>query len=153
MLNRHDKDLHEKAVRLVRDRVAAYETERVAIKSVSGTWTLVRRPGLSTESALQHSWSLTVTPTAGDGNAARKSQADRTRMRRDLTRGCLRGEVTVDLGVLTARRAGLEDRPRAVNRLRHALASIFHALERELELTRIGPLVLLCGYPQFQTCL
>lgn len=73
--------------------------------------------------------------------------ADQARMRRDLREVRPRDELTVELGVLTARRADLvEDRTRTINRLRHALASIFPALERELELTRTGPLVLLCGY-------
>lgn len=43
MPNRYDKDLREKAVRLVRDHVGDYETEWAAIKAVSG------RLGMSAE--------------------------------------------------------------------------------------------------------
>lgn len=73
--------------------------------------------------------------------------ADQARVRRDLNTLRPGDPVSVDLGVLTARRADLTaDRTRAINRLRDALTSIFPALERVLEPTRTGPLVLLSGY-------
>lgn len=73
--------------------------------------------------------------------------ADQARMRRDL--GLLRpgDEVAVDLRILTTRRADLvADRTRQINRLRAQLLEIFPALERSLDLTNKGPVVLLTGY-------
>ncbi|MGP4011415.1 hypothetical protein [Streptomyces sp. 4N124] len=52
-----------------------------------------------------------------------------------------------ELKLLTARRTDLVcDRTCASNRLRGLLAGIFPALERELNLANMGPLVLLTGY-------
>lgn len=73
--------------------------------------------------------------------------ADQARMRRDL--GLLRpgDEVAVDLRILTTRRADLvADRTRQINRLRAQLLEIFPALERSLDLTNKGPVMLLTGY-------
>ncbi|MDA3624595.1 IS110 family transposase [Saccharopolyspora sp. WRP15-2] len=73
--------------------------------------------------------------------------ADQARVRRDL--GLMRpGEdVAVDLRTLTTRRTDLiADRTRQINRLRAQLLEIFPALERALELTNHGPVVLLTGY-------
>ncbi len=73
--------------------------------------------------------------------------ADQARMRRDL--GLLRpgDEIAVDLRTLTGRRTDLMcDRTRQINRLRAQLLEIFPALERELDLTNRGPVVLLTGY-------
>ncbi len=73
--------------------------------------------------------------------------ADQARMRRDL--GLLRpgDEVAVDLRTLTARRTDLVcDRTRRINRLRAQLLEIFPALERVLDLTNKGPVMLLTGY-------
>lgn len=51
------------------------------------------------------------------------------------------------LGLLTGHRIDLvADRTRTINRLRPVLTSMFPALERALELTNAGPLVLLSGY-------
>lgn len=73
--------------------------------------------------------------------------ADQARMRRDLQPLRPGDELTAELKLLTARRAGLvADRTRAVSRLRGLLTSIFPALERELDLTSAGPLTLLAGY-------
>jgi transposase len=73
--------------------------------------------------------------------------ADQARVRRDL--GLLRpgDEVAVDLRTLTTRRLDVVfDRTRQINRLRAQLLEIFPALERALELTRKGPVLLLTGY-------
>ncbi|KFG01323.1 transposase [Streptomyces scabiei] len=73
--------------------------------------------------------------------------ADQARMRRDL--GQLRpgDEVAVDLRILTTRRTDLvADRTRQINRLRAQLLEIFPALERSLDLTNKGPVMLLTGY-------
>ncbi|WP_443060320.1 IS110 family transposase [Streptomyces sp. NBC_00444] len=73
--------------------------------------------------------------------------ADQARMRRDL--GVLRpgDEVAVDLRTLTTRRTDLvADRTRQINRLRAQLLEIFPALERALDLTNKGPVLLLTGY-------
>jgi transposase len=73
--------------------------------------------------------------------------ADQARMRRDL--GPLRpgDDIAVDLRTLTTRRADLvADRTRQINRLRAQLLEIFPALERALDLTNKGPVMLLTGY-------
>lgn len=73
--------------------------------------------------------------------------ADQARVRRDL--GLLRpdDEIAVDLRTLTARRLDtVFDRTRQINRLRAQLLEIFPALERALELTNRGPLMLLTKY-------
>jgi transposase len=73
--------------------------------------------------------------------------ADQARIRRDLRPIRPGDEAAIDLRLLTGRRADLvEDRTRAVNRLRGTLLGIFPALERTLDLTNTGPLVLLTGY-------
>ncbi|MGF0173763.1 IS110 family transposase [Streptomyces sp. Marseille-Q5077] len=73
--------------------------------------------------------------------------ADQARVRRDL--GLLRpgDEIAVDLRTLTTRRLDVVfDRTRQINRLRAQLLEIFPALERILELTKKGPVMLLTGY-------
>ncbi|MFJ8104614.1 IS110 family transposase [Streptomyces sp. NPDC096132] len=73
--------------------------------------------------------------------------ADQARMRRDL--GLLRpgDEIAVDLRTLTTRRTDpVCDRTRQINRLRGQLLEIFPALERVLDLTNKGPVLLLTGY-------
>ena len=73
--------------------------------------------------------------------------ADQARMRTDL--GVLRHgeEIAVDLRTLVTRRTDLVcDRTRQINRLRAQLLEIFPALERSLELTKKGPVMLLTGY-------
>lgn len=73
--------------------------------------------------------------------------ADQARMRRDLQPLRPGDELTAELKLLTARRADLvADRTRAISRLRELLTSIFPALERALDLTTAGPLVLLTGF-------
>ncbi len=73
--------------------------------------------------------------------------ADQARMRRDLHPMRVNDELVVELKLLTARRTDLvHDRTRAISRLRELLTSIFPALERVLEVTNTGPLVLLTGY-------
>jgi transposase len=57
--------------------------------------------------------------------------ADQARMRRDLRPIRPGGETAIELKLLTGRRSDLvEDRTRAVNRLRGTLLSMFPALER-----------------------
>lgn len=73
--------------------------------------------------------------------------ADQARVRHDL--GLLRpgDEIAVDLRTLTTRRLDVVfDRTRQINRLRAQLLEIFPALERSLELTNQGPIMLLTGY-------
>ncbi|MEU3756888.1 IS110 family transposase [Streptomyces olivoreticuli] len=73
--------------------------------------------------------------------------ADQARVRRDLRPIRSGDEAAVELKLLTGRRTDLvEDRTRTVNRLRGTLLSMFPALERALDLTNAGPLVLLTGY-------
>ncbi|GAB2622736.1 IS110 family transposase [Streptomyces capparidis] len=73
--------------------------------------------------------------------------ADQARVRRDL--GLLRpgDEIAVDLRILTSRRLDVVfDRTRQINRLRAQLLELFPALERSLDLTNHGPVMLLTGY-------
>jgi len=73
--------------------------------------------------------------------------ADQARMRRDLQPLRPGDEITGELKILTERRKDLTcDRTRAINRMRALLTGIFPALERELDMTCTGPLILLTGY-------
>jgi|SRR5918992_805812 transposase len=73
--------------------------------------------------------------------------ADQARMRRGLTALRVDEELIVELRMLVARRQDLvADRTRMVNRLREQLLVICPALERVLDVTYKGPLVLLTGY-------
>lgn len=73
--------------------------------------------------------------------------ADQARMRRDLHPLRPGDEITTELKLLTARRTDLVcDRTRNINRLRELLTGIFPGLERVLDLTNTGPLMLLTGY-------
>jgi transposase len=73
--------------------------------------------------------------------------ADQARMRRDLQSIRPDDDTTIELRLYTSHRIDLvADRTRTINRLRGTLLSMFPALERALELTNAGPLVLLAGY-------
>lgn len=73
--------------------------------------------------------------------------ADQARMRRDLTALHPDDELIAELRLLVARRRDLAgDRVRAVNRLHDQLLVVCPALERVLDLTNRGPLVLLTGF-------
>ena len=73
--------------------------------------------------------------------------ADQARMRRDLTVLDADDELIVELRLLVARRRDLvADRTRAVNRLHVQMLAICPELERALDLTNRGPLVLLTGF-------
>ncbi|MEU9979612.1 IS110 family transposase [Streptomyces sp. NPDC051014] len=86
----------------------------------------------------------------GEGKTDAKDAAviaDQVRIRRDLHPLRTGDETVTDLKILTGRRMDLvADRTRTVNRLRAQLAGIFPGLERVLDLTNTGPLVLLTGY-------
>ncbi|MBX6357110.1 MAG: IS110 family transposase [Micromonosporaceae bacterium] len=83
----------------------------------------------------------------GEGKTDAKDAAviaDQARMRRDLPRLRVDDELIVELRMLVARRRDLaDDRVRLVNRPHEQLLGISPALERALELTNHGPLVLL----------
>jgi transposase len=73
--------------------------------------------------------------------------ADQARMRRDLQPVRRGDEAAIELELLTGRRADLvQDRTRTVNRLRGMLTGLFPGLERALDVTNRGPLVLLTGF-------
>lgn len=74
--------------------------------------------------------------------------ADQVRMRRDLQPLRPGDEITVELRILTARRADLvADRTRAINRLRAQLLEYFPALERAFDYSNNkAALILLTGY-------
>ena len=74
--------------------------------------------------------------------------ADQARMRRDLQPLRSGDEITVELRILTARRADLvADRTRAINRLRAQLLEYFPALERAFDYSNSkAALILLTGY-------
>lgn len=86
----------------------------------------------------------------GDGKTDAKDAAviaDQARIRRDLQPLRPGDELITELQVLTGHRRDLtDDRTRTINRLRGHLTGIFPALERALDLTNVGPLVLLTGY-------
>jgi transposase len=74
--------------------------------------------------------------------------ADQARMRADLAVLASGEELVTELRMLTARRGDLvTGRTRAINRLRATLLEISPALERALDFTRTGPLILIRGYP------
>ncbi|TVT08344.1 IS110 family transposase [Amycolatopsis bartoniae] len=83
----------------------------------------------------------------GEGKTDAKDAAiiaDQARMRRDLSPLRVDDELIVELRMLVARRRDLTgDRVRLVNRLHEQLLGISPALERVLDLTNRGPLVLL----------
>ena len=69
--------------------------------------------------------------------------ADQARLRRDFAPLAPTPELVADLRVLTGYRQDLTgDRTRMVTRLRQHLTAIFPALERALDFTHLGPLVL-----------
>ncbi|WP_143079112.1 IS110 family transposase, partial [Streptomyces monashensis] len=73
--------------------------------------------------------------------------ADQARMRRDLLPIRPGDEAAIELRLLTEHRSDLvEDRTRTLNRLKSLLNSMFPALERALDMGRVGSLVLLTGY-------
>ena len=87
----------------------------------------------------------------GDANSAAKDaaiMADQARMRRDLQPLRPGDEITVELRILTARRADLvADRTRAINRLRAQLVEYFPALQRAFDYSNNkAALILLTGY-------
>ncbi|MFE1835276.1 IS110 family RNA-guided transposase [Streptomyces sviceus] len=86
----------------------------------------------------------------GEGKTDAKDAAiiaDQVRVRRDLHPLRATHDTVADLKILTARRLDLvADRTRTINRLRAQLTGIFPGLERALNLTNTGPLVLLTGY-------
>ncbi|WP_405969170.1 IS110 family transposase [Streptomyces sp. NBC_00988] len=86
----------------------------------------------------------------GEGKTDAKDAAviaDQVRIRRDLHPLRTGDETVTDLKILTGRRMDLvADRTRTVNRLRARLTGIFPGLERALDLTNTGPLMLLTGY-------
>ena len=85
----------------------------------------------------------------GEGKTDAKDAAiiaDQARMRRDLRQLQLLDDDIVQLRLLTAYRADLAaDRTRSINRLRGLLVGIFPALERVLDFTNQGPLILIGG--------
>ncbi|MFG2943469.1 IS110 family transposase [Streptomyces sp. NPDC048282] len=86
----------------------------------------------------------------GEGKTDAKDAAviaDQVRVRRDLHPVRTSDDTITDLKLLTGRRMDLvADRTRTVNRLRAHLTGIFPGLERVLDLTNTGPLMLLTGY-------
>lgn len=87
----------------------------------------------------------------GEGKTDAKDAAiiaDQARMRRDLRELKLGDEAIAELRMLTAHRADIAaDRTRTINRLRNQLLGNFPALERVLDFTNRGPLVLISGFP------
>jgi transposase len=72
--------------------------------------------------------------------------ADQARMRSDLAPLAPCDELITELRMLTARRTGLvADKTRAINRLRAAMLEVSPALDRALDFTRTGPLILVSG--------
>ena len=90
----------------------------------------------------------------GEGKTDAKDAAiiaDQARMRRDLRILKLDELVIVELQMLTTHRADVAaERTRTINRIRGRLAAIFPALERILDFTNRGPLVLIAGFQTAQ---
>jgi transposase len=86
----------------------------------------------------------------GEGKTDAKDAAiiaDQARMRRDLRELQLEDEMITELRMLTAQRADLvAERSRTINRLRVRLLGAFPALERALDFTNRGPLVLISHF-------
>ncbi|MEU5380615.1 IS110 family transposase [Streptomyces sp. NPDC005968] len=86
----------------------------------------------------------------GEGKTDAKDAAiiaDQARIRRDLQPLRPGDELVAEIKVLTGHRRDLaDDRTRVINRLHNHLTSIFPALDRALDLTNAGPLILLTGY-------
>ena len=86
----------------------------------------------------------------GEGKTDAKDAAviaDQARMRHDLRELRILDDDIAELRMLTAHRTDLvADRTRAINRLRTLLVGVFPALERVLDFTNRGPLVLISGY-------
>jgi transposase len=86
----------------------------------------------------------------GEGKTDAKDAAiiaDQARIRRDLQPLRPGDELVAEIKVLTGHRRDLaDDRTRVINRLHNHLTSIFPALDRALDLTNTGPLILLTGY-------
>jgi len=86
----------------------------------------------------------------GEGKTDAKDAAviaDQARMRRDLRVLHTLDDDIAELRMLTAHRADLvADRTRAINRLRTLLHGIFRSLERILDFTNHGAVVLISGY-------
>ncbi|MFJ2272297.1 IS110 family transposase [Streptomyces sp. NPDC088846] len=73
--------------------------------------------------------------------------ADQARVRRDVSMLRPGDDIALDLRLLTARRLDVvHDRTRQINRLRAQLLEFFPALERALDLTKKGPVLLLTAY-------
>jgi transposase len=73
--------------------------------------------------------------------------ADQARMRRDFAALTPPGELLAELRLLVAHRRDLQaDRVRLIGRLREHLVAVFPTLEAAVEVTRKGPLLLLCGW-------
>jgi transposase len=86
----------------------------------------------------------------GEGKTDAKDAAiiaDQARMRRDLRELHVLDDDIAQLQMLSSYRADLAaDRTRSINRLRGLLAGIFPALERVLDFTNRGPLILISGF-------
>ncbi|MGW2434847.1 IS110 family transposase [Streptomyces sp. NPDC001640] len=86
----------------------------------------------------------------GEGKTDAKDAAiiaDQARIRRDLQPLRPGDELVAEIKVHTGHRRDLaDDRTRVINRLHNHLTSIFPALDRTLDLTNTGPLILLTGY-------
>ena len=86
----------------------------------------------------------------GEGKTDAKDAAiiaDQARMRRDLRELQMPDTVIAELRILTAHRTDLAaERTRAINRLRVQLLGVFPALERALDFTNRGPLVLISHF-------
>ena len=72
-------------------------------------------------------------------------------MRGDLRQLQVEEDSIAELHMLTAHRADIAaDRTRSINRLRGHLLGVFAALERALDLTNKGPLILITGFQTAQ---
>jgi hypothetical protein len=164
------------APRVLSRRVANDETELGAvIEAVLGTaarvtWAidLVDTPAaliiallLQRDQPLVHLPGVAVNRAAGAYRGEAKTDAkdaaiiaDQARMRGDLRVLKTQDTTIVELRMLTAHRADLATDPvQAINRLRCRLLGVFPALERELDFTNKGPLILISIFQTPQSAL
>ncbi|WP_436969369.1 IS110 family transposase [Actinacidiphila glaucinigra] len=154
LLSRRVLNDESELLELISDVLAISEDVLWAVDLNHGGASLLIGLLLSHEQQMAYLTGLAVHRAAGTYRGEGKTDAkdafviaDQARVRRDL--GLLRpgDDVAVDLRTLTTRRLDLVfDRTRQINRLREQLLEIFPALERSLDVTNKGPVVLLTGY-------
>jgi transposase len=154
LLSRRAANDEEELLRLLADTLALGEDVTWGIDLADGGAPLLIDLLLSHGQHVLHIPGMAVNRASegyrGEGKTDAKDAAiiaDQARIRRDLQVLRPGDELVAQLKILTRHRRDLaDDRTRVVNRLRGHLTGIFPGLERALDLTNVGPLILLTGY-------